>query len=1210
MIDSRLWSQLHRVASRLQRLRLWRLLSAAWLLAAIGGVALWGLDRVGAWHLQHPFAMVVGMALAAAAVGVWLARAPLRDPRRVARQVEMAYPELNSCLLAAVEQQPELPGRRFGFLQDCVIRSALRHARQHDWEKVVGRRQFAAAFSANLASLSALACVLAALEWYPGERRTGSATADMRDEAQGRLSVAVEPGNTEVERGTSLLVLARFTGPPPGDATLVYKNADGEVTRLAMAKSLDDPLFGGRVAVVDEPLDYHVELSGQTTEEYHAAVFEYPQLVRADATLVFPVYTSLEPRLIEYVRAISAVEGTEITLTCNLNKRVASAILVEQDAEPIVLAAVDEGQPGGGLRSVTGGGLRSVTGGGLRYQAVLHCDRSRRLELKLIDEQGRPNKKPAQFAINVLPNKPPDLKLAFPARDIEVSPLEEADIKATAWDDFGLKRYGVAYSFGGAEPAEIVLGSDAAGRLRHELAHVVRFEELQAQPDQLLSYYFWAEDVGPDGAARRTESDMYFAEVRPFEEIFRQGDQPPGGDSRSRPQQGGGENAEAAGKLGQLEKEIISATWKLIRRETADRPSDALADDAELVSQSQGAALEQAVALAEKLDDIESRTHAAAATQSMLDAVAHLRAARDGPDARPLAKALSAEQAAYQALLKLRAREHHVIRGRQADANSPGSTTSRSQQQLEELELASDENRYETQRTAPSEQEQEDRETRQVLNRLGELARRQNDLNEQLKELRSALEEARDEERRQEIRRQLKRLQEEEQQILRDTDELKARMETPENQERMAAERQQLEETRDQVRRASESMDEEQVARDAAAGTRAQRDFEELRNEFRRRASGRFQEDLREMRDMARQLDENEQRLAQRLSPEGPQDAPPNSPGHPRQFAPLGGDDERDELPDEMRQQQERLDELLQRMRQTVEEAEPTEPLLSQRLYDAARHAQEQDLDRALAAAEQSLRRGLLDDSRQQEDVARRGIGELREGVERAAESVLGDDTEALRRAHEELDRLARELSDEVERNASRQPDSQEDPQATAGPDGERPSGRGSSDIKTDGPPRPQDRVAPNTVPQEAAAQNAAAQNAGGQDAVPQNTVPQNADGGKLAPIAGEGFLDWSDRLRDVEEMVDDPRLGAEAARIRDQARGFRVDLKRHAQPPNWGLVRVQVLKPLAELRDRVAEELLRRTSREALVPLDRDPVPPKYSEKTRRYYERLGIGK
>jgi hypothetical protein len=55
--------------------------------------------------------------------------------------------------------------------------------------------------------------------------------------------------------------------------------------------------------------------------------------------------------------------------------------------------------------------------------------------------------------------------------------------------------------------------------------------------------------------------------------------------------------------------------------------------------------------------------------------------------------------------------------------------------------------------------------------------------------------------------------------------------------------------------------------------------------------------------------------------------------------------------------------------------------------------------------------------------------------------------------------------------------------------------------------------------------------------------------------------------------------------------------------------VQVQVAGPLVQLRDRVAEELLRRTSQQAIVPLDRDPVPPQFTEKTRRYYERLGSG-
>ena len=51
----------------------------------------------------------------------------------------------------------------------------------------------------------------------------------------------------------------------------------------------------------------------------------------------------------------------------------------------------------------------------------------------------------------------------------------------------------------------------------------------------------------------------------------------------------------------------------------------------------------------------------------------------------------------------------------------------------------------------------------------------------------------------------------------------------------------------------------------------------------------------------------------------------------------------------------------------------------------------------------------------------------------------------------------------------------------------------------------------------------------------------------------------------------------------------------------------MQVLKPLTEVRDRVAQELRRHESAEALVPIDRDPVPAKFSELVRRYYEKLG---
>ena len=113
-----------------------------------------------------------------------------------------------------------------------------------------------------------------------------------------------------------------------------------------------------------------------------------------------------------------------------------------------------------------------------------------------------------------------------------------------------------------------------------------------------------------------------------------------------------------------------------------------------------------------------------------------------------------------------------------------------------------------------------------------------------------------------------------------------------------------------------------------------------------------------------------------------------------------------------------------------------------------------------------------------------------------------------------------------------------------------------------------------------------------------------------FAPLTGENFREWSDRLRDVEEMVDDPAMRAEAARIRERARAIRAEFKKHSKDPNWELVQQQLAGPLFELQQRVDEELLRRTSKKAIVPLDRDPVPPQYSEKMRRYYEQLGTGK
>jgi hypothetical protein len=1349
MIQDRLWLEVEKVADRYQQLRFWRALTVGWLVAAVIGLGLGAVGIATAHDLSSAWPVLGGVAAVLVVICAWLVKALAPGHDWVARQIEAEFPDLHSCLLAAVEQQPALADGRFGFLQESVIRQALVHAACHPWPQVVPTRRLAWAVATQCVTLGLFVLTLTNMPASAGrmEQMAGSPKSSPAVEATDGFSVAVEPGDAEIERGTSLLVLARVTGEMPADATLVMQPAAGDASNLAMSRSLDDPVFGGRIAKVTEAFDYHVELGSHQSKTYRITVFEYPRLERADARLVYPSYTGLEERLVQDVRTVSVVEGTQVTLICNLNKPVKSATLTPKGGEPIILT--------------TAAGERPV------YQVTLTAEKSQRLKLELIDESGRKNVEQSEIAINVVPNKPPTLKLVQPARDLEVSPLEELDVKATAWDDFGLKRMGVSFAIAGQQAVDVILGENAAAKQKHEIANAIKFEELKAEPDQLLSYHFWAEDVGPDGNVRRTSSDMYFAEVRHFEEIFRQGQQPPGGQQQQQQQQQQ-QNSPAgqqAQQLAQNQKDIINATWKLIRRETGSKTTEPFAEDVEQLVTAQNALLEKAKGLAEKVTDEQSQAHVDAVIAAMLEAVKQLMTAHDaakpadvtrsvseGEHRQALQLALAAEQSAYQALLKLRAREHEVVRQQQQQQQSSQQSQSqqaRSQQQrqqMQQLDLKNEENRYETQRQAQQQQQEsaEDRENRQVLNRLKELAQRQHDLNERLKDLQTALQEAQTAERKEEIKQQLKRLQDEQRQVLRDTDELQARMENSENQERMADERQQLEQTRDQVRRASEALENEQVTQAAASGTRAEKDFEELRNEFRRRASNRFNDEMREMRQSARDLDQDQKKLSEQLAEVTQPDAP-KADGKKASPKSLREDNKADDIVKGLNEQKEKLTNLNERMKQTIEEAEQSEPLLTERLYETARNLQSQNVDRALEAAGRSLQRGLMQDAQQVEKIAGKGITQLKEGVEKAAEAVLGDEAEALRRAREELKNLSQELNREIARNApneasqlprdrerergrqgdgepnaERNPNGEQQPgerqqgqprpgenpngerQPGQQPNGQQPNGqrpgeqqpqegqqpgqqrgrgqqpnerqpnesqRGQQPGNGQQPNERQPGEQPNGQqpgqqpgnqpqrgqqpgqqpgerqpgqPQEGQPQSGQQSNQLGQpgqqpqDGQRQQGQPQpgqrgqrgqqrladnnNQNGGRFqfdggnnrefAPISGEDFLNWSDRLRDVEEMVDDPELRAEAARIRDQARAIRAEMKRHSKEPNWGLVRVNVAEPLVELSNRVSDELLRRNSKQAIVPLDRDPVPPKYSEKTRRYYERLGSGK
>jgi len=712
------------------------------------------------------------------------------------------------------------------------------------------------------------------------------------------------------------------------------------------------------------------------------------------------------------------------------------------------------------------------------------------------------------------------------------------------------------------------------------------------------------------------------------------------------------------------------------------------ASDIVVVSDAQQQALDQAQQmLAQGTGD-----HAAldTAVKEMQRAQAALASAKNSPDKLPAA--IAAEQAAYQALLKATPREFRMRRSQRNGGQSQGSSSGQpNQQQLDQLDLANEQNRYETERQAVAPQNAQQREQTQVEDRLKELAQRQQDLNDRMRELQTALQAAHTDQERADIQRQLKRLADEQRQQLASVDELRQQVAQSPNASSQSGAQQKLDQTRQDMQHASEELQNQSASQALAAGTRAQQNMQNLRQDLQQQTASQFSDQMRQLRSEARDMENQENEIARGLDSL-------NNGGQPS----LDDSAQRQQLVQQMAQQQSALTNLLAGMKDVTEQAETTEPLLSKQLYDTLRRSDQMHTDNLLDMESQLTDRGFLPQASQAERAARTNITEIAESVQRAADSVLGSQADALRYAQAQLDDLTRQVEREIGggtnagalaagENGGAQDQSNRmaraEARASAGnpaggqgtnslagangispgnesqlagnnsqrqPQGQRNSANGNQNGNRGEHATGNGQQASAENPQngqgtqgEAAAGNNGQRGARGDNQQPANNNPgrpgengqppggqnggaQAANGGGAGnadrlrqfaerlgqgdravanggPITGNGFVNWSDQLRDVQSVLDPADLRNQLATVRDRLAAFRAGYRERREIPRPDEVRTQLLVPLEQVRVWVQEELSRQENASSLVPLDRDPVPENYSDLVRKYYEKLG---
>ncbi len=685
------------------------------------------------------------------------------DQKALALYVEEKFPDLEQRLLTSIEfSQAENKSSQAGvspaFVEQLIIdaRSHVDLQRQQV-ERTGSSRESFIALAAGLSACLALALLLQEfaqlrqaaqrLAWPFAVEDTADITATALP-----ISLLVEPGDIEMQRGSPLTVTARVENAQPSALTLRLQDDRlnwRDYPMLLDSTDSNGATFSYYLPAVLKDSNYLVSLASeeQTSRQYQINLYDLPEIEQIDVALDFPEYTGQEDRLESDGGDIVAAEGTEVTLTVTFNKPVTRAEIQFSGAESETGRDYVNG-------SLDVDGLQATTRFTVAGDGVYR--------ITAVDLQGLQSEAPLDYYIRAIEDQPPQFTLRRPGADRDVMPLEEVVIEVDASDDYGLGEFVLNYAVVGDDDREVdFLPAESVRSAQGST--LLYLEDLKVEPGDFISYYLTLADNNALKGPSEVVSDIYFLEVIPTDQEFRRSQQQGGGGGGSG--QGGGESS----ALVSVQKDIIAATWKL-RNRLRDSSSADIETDAEIIAESQREATGRAKMSIDRLSERLSFSDDSydLAVENLSLAIEQMNLAANDLDSLQITTALKPEQLALQYVLKAEANINRTdISMNQNSGGGGGGGAQQEREDLRELfemEMGQLENRYET----PNSASQAGGTNAEEVNKLEELARRQEALTRAQRNLARREQELAEEQR----RRELERLRRQQEQLSADVEKL------------------------------------------------------------------------------------------------------------------------------------------------------------------------------------------------------------------------------------------------------------------------------------------------------------------------------------------------------------------------------------------------------------------------------------------------------
>jgi hypothetical protein len=612
---------------------------------------------------------------------------------RAARRAEEAFPEFEERLLTYAERSGD--AEKDPFLE-LLADDALRVAQAAEPRRIVTPHRITGFLSAAAGAIAVLIWLGVAGPGYLGYGTSLLWAGAGRGAGKPFYDVRVVPGDHKVRRGSDQLVSAYLSGFATHDVRLMarYEGAS-KWEEVRMRSEVGGSGFEFLFAGLPESVDYYVIAGAVRTKRFRLDVVDLPRVKRIRVTYRYPDWARLQDTVEENGGDLRAVEGTEADLAIETDKPLDSGVAMISDGPEVTLNAGEGNWASGRVR---------IDKDGLYHIAALH--------------EGEKVRITEDYFIEALKEMAPIVRIHRPGRDYRANPVEEVTIAAEAEDDFGLHELSLLYSVNGGPEQKIDLLGRAGAKQAGKSA-VIALEDHNLVPGDVISFYAVARD-----ARTSSRTDMFFIEAQPFEREYSQSQQSGG--------MGGGGDQDQ-NRISERQKEIIAATWNIIRDQNLSRAK--AAEDGKFLSDVQAALKDQALSLARRMQARElagTNEEFKSFSRDMEAAAAAMGEAADKLKALGWREALPPEQKALQHLLRAESmfRKIQVARGSRGGGGGGGGNMGRDLENLFDLELDTEKNQYETGQRGASGGQQA-REIDEALQKLKELARRQQELAQQ-----------------------------------------------------------------------------------------------------------------------------------------------------------------------------------------------------------------------------------------------------------------------------------------------------------------------------------------------------------------------------------------------------------------------------------------------------------------------------------------------